>query len=56
LPGLEREVPGHCGCHARRDMRIFQRYTGQHRRYAQPRVSRTCSGPFYNDHVGSCGL
>jgi lipoyl-dependent peroxiredoxin len=34
-----RSRPGHCGRHARRDMRIFQRYTGQHRRYAQPGVS-----------------
>src|SRR6266446_3386866 len=27
-------------------MRIFQRYTGQHRRYGQGGVSRTCSRPF----------
>ena len=46
--------PGHCGRHSRRDMCIFQRYTGQHRRYGQRGVSRTCSGPFYKDRVRSC--
>jgi lipoyl-dependent peroxiredoxin len=40
LPGLgARSRPGHCGRHPPRDMRMFQRYTGQHRRYAQRRVS-----------------
>jgi len=50
LPGLEREVAqAIVGRHARRDMRIFQRYTGQHRRYAQPRVSRLVADRFTND-------
>src|SRR5260370_41731804 len=30
-------------------MCIFQRYTGQHRRYDQRGVSRTCSRQFYRD-------
>ena len=47
LPGLERESrPSNCGRHARRDPCIFQRYTGQHRRYGQRGVSRTCSRTF----------
>jgi len=42
LPRLgARSRPGHCGGYARRDMCIFQRYTGQHRRCAERRVSET---------------
>jgi lipoyl-dependent peroxiredoxin len=57
LPGLEREVAqAHCGRHAPRNMCILQRYTGQHRRYGQRGVSRTCNRPFYKDYVGSRGV
>jgi lipoyl-dependent peroxiredoxin len=57
LPGLEREVAQAIVDATHGETCAYSNATrGQHRRYAQPRVSRTCSGPFYNDHVGSCGL